>query len=341
MSKRRTRFRWATAPARNSPDSFSRRLYVLTLRVAGALVREDESLLTDRERWADEVTDEMHRIGGDHIVTDYDHETGGRPSSRAVQDTPYVTTTDLERKVSDAIERVTMFHVPNAEHSETMAERGARGGKVSRRGNTFTLADFAPYAHLTNAAAARKMGCSPRTVASRRKLYNETVSESVQSKPSNPPGLLETESSSSSVETGQQEATHPPVDTPPSSAVTTPLPEDTPPSELVQYYDHEDVPQLPSGFDDLFDADNMVELFPEEETEEQQLVAPNDGNRFRPRHDGDRWMRERWERVEAGKNPEFRMSDALRAPSDAIRAELSHEQELREVCQAIFLDAET
>lgn len=307
MTNRRTRFQWATAPARNSPDTFSRRLYVLTLRVAGALVRQDESLLTDRERWADETTEELHRIGGDHIMTEYDHETDGRPSSRAVQDTPYVTTSDLERKVSDAIERVLMFHVPNAEHSETMAERGARGGRVSKTPKRFTQTDFYPVAHLTKTEQMEALRCSESTVKRLRREYRESIGElptGGSRKPSIPPGILD----SSTGATEQQEAT---------AAVATHPPVDTPPSELVQHYEHEDLPPLLDfmvsyTYEPAF-ARRIPQLTGDRKQWETRGTEMNDLHPVARRY---------WERYE-----EERLS-ALYEPG--------REQELREACQAII-----
>ncbi|WP_219819661.1 hypothetical protein [Pseudoclavibacter sp. Z016] len=291
-------------------------------------MRQDETLLGDRDRWVDELTDEMHRIGGDHIMTEYDHETGGRPSSRAVQDTPYVTTSDLERKVSDAIERVTMFHVPNAEHSTVMAERGGRGGKVSKTPKRFTQTDFYPVAHLTKAEQMEALRCSESTVKRLRREYKESIGElptGGSRKPSIPPGILD----SSTGSTEQQEATaavatHPPVDTPPPStaAVATALPVDTPASELVQHYEHEDLPPL---LDFMVSYDYLPgfgrKLAKMADPQRRWYAQGTEMNDLHPVA-GMYWERYEEERLSALYEPE-------------------REQELREECRAIALEALT
>lgn len=212
----------------SAPD-FGQEVNKLILRVLGDFVRADESLLDRPEELAALGRERVFDIADDHVLIDYELDTGGAPSSNAMGHAGLIRADDLEARVDDAVEFMQLSHIANDEHREIQRRRGRVGGKRSKRGKSFTLNDFAPYAHLTNKAAAEEMRCSPRTVASLRKLYRETVSESVQTKPTNPPGGEQTEGERQRLPAAVQQV------------------EDTSGDQLSLYYSHEDEPELP-GF---------------------------------------------------------------------------------------------
>ncbi|GAB3291941.1 hypothetical protein [Pseudoclavibacter terrae] len=215
----------------SAPD-FGQEVNKLILRVLGDLVRADESLLDRPEELAELGRERVFDIADDHVLIDYELDTGGAPSSNAMGHAGLIRADDLEARVDNAVEFMQLSHITNDEHREMQRRRGRAGGKRSKRGKGFTLNDFAPHAHLTNKAAAEEMRCSPRTVASLRKLYRETVTKSVQTKPTNPPEGDQAEGDRQELPAAAQQV------------------EDTPEHQLSVYYSHEDEPEPPEFLDD-------------------------------------------------------------------------------------------
>lgn len=211
----------------HSAVDFGQLVDALVLRVLGRHVRADESLLDRPDELAELGREEVFGIAGDHVLIDYELNTGGAPSKNSMGHAGLIGADDLDARIEKCVVYMQGSHITNDEHREVQSRRGRIGGKRSRRKPAYTLSDFYPVAHLTRAEQMQALGCSESTVKRLRRQYRDTIGElpvatGGSDKPINPP------------EGEQQEL----------PAIVQQV-EDTPQYQLTQFYNHEDEPQEP------------------------------------------------------------------------------------------------
>lgn len=222
-----TNRRWPAPDKGKQPERdygqkpFIIRLNTFLQRVAGDILRAEESLLSERENLESRILVEACRIGGNNVIDSYTATTGGFNSKRSLHGAAQITDSELSEAISRAVDHVLTEYVTNDQHKAMQARRGRVGGMRSKRSKTFTLADFAPYAGLSKVEQMKALSCSESTIKRLRREYKDLVGD---------------------LPVGGSDK---PIDTVVSISAS---PSDTQPEEttvLSYHYNHEDLPEIP------------------------------------------------------------------------------------------------